>query len=259
MVKKQVIDQKCTIGLYGDAGVSPNSFFQLKKLLSPYYAIVKIKATDIISKNWPGNMRALVMPGGVDTLYHQKLQGIGCANIKAFVETGGAYVGICAGSYFAGQCGYFTYADGKIINEGRDLGFFKGRVIGPAFGTYIEEGHISARLVSITLGGGSTYQAYFNGGGFFENAKEDEILGVYQETDQPMAIQCKIGKGHAFLCAIHPEYDQEFLMKEICLKVKGEKGLEQIVREGGPCMQVKVWFLKKLEAVVSNAKCANIL
>ena len=244
-VKKQVIQAKPMIGLYSDSGVAPNSFFQLQKILSPYYTIIKLKASDIIFQKWPATMKALIMPGGADVPYHQKLQGMGCDNIRNFVKSGGVYIGICAGSYFAANEIHFICADGSIIAGKRDLGFFKGRVRGPAFGTYIESSHVSAQLIDVVLDGNTT-QAYFNGGGIFEGAQKDEILGVYQETNQPMAVQCKVGKGSALLCAVHPEYDQEFLTS-----IKGDEFFEQV--NDGSCNQTRDWFLKMLDQVVLNS------
>ncbi len=249
--KKYTIQAKPIVGLYSDIGVAPNSFFQLQKLLSPYYTVVKLKAPDIIQQNWPEAMKALVMPGGADIPYHQKLQGKGCTNIRAFVETGGVYVGVCAGSYFAADEVYFTYADGKIIQGTRELRFFKGCVVGPAFGNYVEETHASAKLVPVVLEG-NTVQAYFNGGGVFEGGQNNEILGVYQETNLPMAVRCKIGKGYALLCAVHPEYDMEFLVSVVASKAKGYEVLEMMLQTG-PSIQVKHWFLKMLgELVLEN-------
>ena len=244
--KKQVIQIKPTIGLYGDLGVAPNSFFQLQKILSPYYTVVKLKAPDIILQKWPDTMKAIIIPGGADVPYHQKLQGKGCANIRAFVETGGIYVGICAGSYFAASEIYFTCADGSIIAGKRDLGFFKGRVIGPAFGVYIEQGHASAKLIPITLKDKLAI-AYFNGGGVFEGAKESEILGVYQETNKPMAVHCKVGQGSALLWAVHPEYDTEFLTSLVASKIKGYEAIERM--NYSACNEVRNWFLRILASL----------
>lgn len=254
--KKQVTQVKTTIGLYSDSGVAPYSFFQLQKILNPYYTIIKLKASDIISQKWPAAMKALIMPGGADVPYHQKLQGRGCDNICNFVKAGGAYVGICAGSYFAAEEIHFTCADGSIIAGKRDLGFFKGRVVGPAFGVYREEGHVSAQLVEAVLEG-DTMRAYFNGGGFFEGAKSNEILAVYKETNQPMAVHCKVGQGSALLCAVHPEYDEEFFKKIVHSKTKGYECIESMMQSGIDD-QIKNWFLEKLSEIVPSAKCVNI-
>ena len=245
--KKQEIESKLIVGLYGDTGVAPNSFFLLQKLLSPYYTVMKLKAPDIIFQKWPVDMKVLVIPGGADVSYHQKLQGEGCANIRTFVEEGGIYVGVCAGSYFAADEIYFTYGNGNIIQGARELGFFKGRVVGPAFGDYVEGTHASAKLVPVILRGKSAL-AYFNGGGVFEGAQESEVLGIYQGTKLPMAVKCNVGKGYALLCAVHPEYDAEFLAS---IEAFG-------LVDYSACNEVRDWFLRMLSQVVLNSECASI-
>ena len=44
-----------------------------------------------------------VMPGGADRPYCAALNGEGNRRIRAFVEAGGAYLGLCAGAYYASQ------------------------------------------------------------------------------------------------------------------------------------------------------------
>ncbi len=228
--------------MYRDTGVAPSSFFQLKKILSSQYTVIKLKASDIIQQNWPVDMKALFMPGGADVPYHQKLQGRGCSNIRAFVEAGGVYVGVCAGSYFAAEEIYFTCGNGSLIQGPRELGFFKGRVVGPAFGNYVEHSHASAKLIPVVLSGRPVL-VYFNGGGVFEGAQESEVLGVYQETNLPVAIKCNVGKGYALLCAVHPEYDAEFLAS-----IKGYEAFNQ--GDYSACDEARDWFLRTLSQVV---------
>lgn len=48
-----------------------------------------------------GSFEVLVMPGGSGSKQAEMLQTSGCAAIRDFVDAGGGYVGICAGSYLA--------------------------------------------------------------------------------------------------------------------------------------------------------------
>lgn len=245
--------KKSIIGIYADTGVAPNSFLQLKKLLSGFYTIVKLKAGDIISQDWPQEMKAIVIPGGADMPYHLKLQGQGCANIRQFVENGGVYIGLCAGSYFAAQEIHFTCKDGTIIHQPRELNFYKGRAVGPAFGIYLEDGQASAQLVPVKIDN-NTYHAYFNGGGYFEgynlvNSKDIKILAYYHKTNQPMALKCKVEKGCVLLCAVHPEYDNEFIESAVARKVKGYEALLPML-DIGISPEVKLWFLRIMSDVI---------
>lgn len=47
------------------------------------------------------NFDVLIMPGGSGSLQSKKLEETGRKNVIEFVESGGGYVGICAGSYLA--------------------------------------------------------------------------------------------------------------------------------------------------------------
>lgn len=241
---------KPTIGLYSDQGAVKSSVVQLKKMLAADYTIVLLKAVDLVQQNWPASMRALVMPGGADIPYCQKLRGRGCENIRAFVTAGGVYIGVCAGSYFAGTALHFTCADGTIISGLRELEFFKGRVVGPLFGPYLEGTHASAKLVPIILAG-QTDSVYLNGGGIFEGAHANEVLGRYQANQQAMAVRCKVGLGWALLYAVHPEYDQRFLATQVAAKVAGYASLEPMLQAG--CGEVvRREFLAQLRHSLQN-------
>lgn len=59
-----------------------------------------VTAEDIRAGKLAG-FQALIMPGGVASKQAEKLQDDGRQKIRSFVENGGGYVGICAGSYLA--------------------------------------------------------------------------------------------------------------------------------------------------------------
>ncbi len=245
MESDHILQSKPIIGLYADWGVALNSLWQLKRILSPYYVMVTLKAGDIIKKNWPPQMRIFIMPGGADVPYYRKLRGQGCARIRAFVESGGIYVGICAGSYFAATNIYFTCANGRVIKETRELKLFTGCIWGPVFGPYLNKGHTSAKLVPVMVAG-QAYQAYFNGGGVLEGGARSDIIGLYQETNQPMALQCKVGLGQAILCAVHPEYDATFLRN-----LAARNNLSRLTPVAADFDKgIKAWFLSTLRQMI---------
>ena len=84
----------------------------------------------------------LVMPGGADLAYCEKLNGEGNALIRQFVENGGAYLGICAGAYYA--CNAIEWAMGthQEIAGPRELAFYPAMASGPVY-EFIEEGDIA--------------------------------------------------------------------------------------------------------------------
>lgn len=52
--------------------------------------------------------------------------------IRAYIENGGNYLGICAGSYYGSKQVEFDINGPLEVNEEREMKLFKGRAIGPA-------------------------------------------------------------------------------------------------------------------------------
>lgn len=243
---------KPQIAVYKGRGVSAHSYRCLKQLLDKCFETVAVTATEINAGNLPYTLAAIVFPGGADVPYDRALSDEGINHIRAFVENGGLYVGVCAGSYFAGSAIDFTCADGSKICEARRLKFFKGTVKGPAYGTYIESSHASACLIDLKIDG-KNYSAYFNGGGhFIGNApfKDSEILATYADTGLPAALQFQFGKGKVFLCAFHPEYNNYFLQQVINSEAKGYEALAAMLNKGGISNELSDWFLVKIQQCV---------
>ena len=88
-------------------------------------------AADIVAGALDDTVKLFVMPGGADLYYCEKLNGAGNAAIRAWAERGGAYLGICAGAYYA--CARVAWAVGtpREIAGGRELQFFAGQATGP--------------------------------------------------------------------------------------------------------------------------------
>ena len=110
------------------------------------YIVDTIEAEDIVSKDWEDNTVMLVFPGGADSYYRvglflkshmqRKLSSAlgngGNKRIRAFIENGGNYLGICAGGYYGTSKVEFDLHGPLEVNEERELKLFKGRAIGPA-------------------------------------------------------------------------------------------------------------------------------
>lgn len=126
---------------------------------------------------------------------------------------GGGYLGICAGAYFG--CARIEFEKGgdlEVLGE-RDLCFFPGKAIGPAYGKgeFRYEGSAGAQLGKLIFYDGSRAAAYFHGGCFFENPhlfENVKVLAKYADLQgEPAAIiECRVGKGRAILSGIHLEY-----------------------------------------------------
>eukprot|EP00200_Dunaliella_tertiolecta_P015990 CAMPEP_0202422564 /NCGR_PEP_ID=MMETSP1128-20130828/50922_1 /ASSEMBLY_ACC=CAM_ASM_000463 /TAXON_ID=3047 /ORGANISM="Dunaliella tertiolecta, Strain CCMP1320" /LENGTH=517 /DNA_ID=CAMNT_0049030627 /DNA_START=1489 /DNA_END=3043 /DNA_ORIENTATION=+ len=82
----------------------------------------------------PRTCALLVFPGGADLPYCRELNGKGNQIIQDYVSSGGSYLGLCAGAYYA--CSRVEFEEGDPVLEvmgDRELGFFPGTAVGSAY------------------------------------------------------------------------------------------------------------------------------
>ncbi|KAL9118267.1 MAG: hypothetical protein Q9187_005191 [Circinaria calcarea] len=201
--------------------------YTLRRLLSSNYAVIPVQGDAIIKEPWTASCALLVMPGGADLGYCRTLNGEGNRRISQFVERGGAYVGFCAGGYYASSRCEFEVGDKKMEVVGdRELGFYPGTCRGCAFPGFVYHSEKGARAVELkvnktVLAEGSVpgiFRSYYNGGGVFVDApkfkdKGVEILASFTEKTSVDAgeglaaiVYCKVGEGAAILTSPHPEF-----------------------------------------------------
>lgn len=202
----------------------------MRRLLSPNYAVIPVNGDAIIKEPWSASCALLVFPGGADLGYCRTLNGEGNRKIGQFVNRGGAYLGLCAGGYYACSRCEFMVGDQKMEVVGdRELGFFPDVCRGLAFPGFVYHSEAGARAAEIKINkaafvtsGGTipdTFRAYFNGGGIFVNAEKHkdrgvEVLASYTEEvnvdagqEAPAAVVYrKVGDGSIILTSTHPEY-----------------------------------------------------
>lgn len=150
-----------------------------------------------------------IMPGGRDLLYHTALQGEPNTRLRQFVEEGGTYIGICAGAYYGCRQVEFDKGFPLEVCGFRELGFFSGKAIGPAFGkgTYTYNSEEGAKIVALETINGPLY-SYYNGGCFFEgDFSNTRILARFADLPNkpPAILECSINKGKAILSGVHLE------------------------------------------------------
>ena len=174
----------------------------------------EVTAADIARGACFKDAAALLIPGGRDLPYCAALNGKGNNQIREFVSNGGAYLGICAGAYYGCERLLFDAGLDSEISGSRELAFFPGQAIGPAFGpgTYDYNSRRGARAVELILADGRRGVTYFNGGCYFQEPFESsgtKILARYSELpDNPPAIvSARVGSGMAVLSGVHAEFD----------------------------------------------------
>lgn len=155
-----------------------------------------------------------VMPGGADLPYCKKLNGQGNDNIRNFVETGGTYLGICAGAYYA--CREIEFHKGRDdeICGPRELAFVDGIAIGslPELAPYYDLTLGSAAVVPLTMADGEKLHSFYHGGPYFkmDSLEDVEILAHYDlPFAAPAIIRTKIGEGSVLLSGVHFECSPE--------------------------------------------------
>ncbi len=207
-----------TVYIYADKGVSAESLAQtlytMHAKLDNKYNIKTLNANAVISGKWRDNAALFIMPGGADVPYDKALRGKGNQQIKDFVQTGGAYLGICAGGYYGSQKVEFAPGTPLEVTGSRELAFFRGTASGPALAPYSYDSNKGARAARLTLPNGDLQHAtiFYSGGSLFTAnplPKNTSVLARYQDLpNQPVAIiKTKVGAGTAILSGVHLEYD----------------------------------------------------
>jgi glutamine amidotransferase-like uncharacterized protein len=174
-----------------------------------------LSAADIVGTSWDASCSLFIMPGGRDRPYHAALQGEGCRRIRQYVENGGTYLGICAGAYFAAERVEFDPGFPLEVCEDRELAFFRGAAVGPAYGngSFDYNNRRGARAAKLKTEEGE-FHAYYNGGCTFKGDLSNcQILARYADLpgEPPAILECQVGKGKAILSGVHLEAAAESL------------------------------------------------
>ena len=179
------------------------------------------------------------MPGGADLLYVRKLNGQGNKHIKAYVKNGGAYLGICAGSYYGSAYVEFDKGGKLEVFGERELAFFPGVAVGPVLAKYDYRSNSGSSAAKIKLDSKEVKKAvmYYNGGGYFKNATnyDDVTIIGYYENYLPAIVHVSFGKGNVILSGVHFEYDlyqldtQDPYLNKISLGLKYSNAKRQIL------------------------------
>lgn len=202
-MKKQLL-------IYNDQGVSQHQIPKIEKLFAHInISVRKVDADYLKHKFLNPQTDILCIPGGRDIPYQRKLMPLGVENIKKFVESGGKYLGICAGAYFASSSVEFEKGGKLEVIAKRNLEFYPSIAVGPilglgAFDYYSENGVLWPDIHFVK--DEKKIPMYYNGGcGFLDEHPDVEVIAYYPSRI-PAIICCKVGSGTAILSGVHPEY-----------------------------------------------------
>jgi biotin---protein ligase len=245
-----------SILVYNDLGVSDYSTREMYEFMREMYKepqhearVEYISAKDIVDGRLGSVSDAsetiLCMGGGYDLGFIKALGAAGCARIVEFVrDAGGCYFGACAGAYFACESIVFD-ADGPLEVKGpRQLGFYRGRAIGPVNRHFAYNSHerafpVRTRL-SVFAESSPDFRLYLNGGFYFESSSSrvaagvepinrnykcrilayyadavtanniDECLSTAAPNDVAI-VATRVDRGRCLLSAVHFEFDAKRL------------------------------------------------
>jgi len=183
----------------------------LHSLLGPSYDIRSITSDILKTEPWETNCALLVIPGGRDLPYCEDLDAGLVKRIQRYVRgEGGAYLGICAGAYWAGRRVEFGLGGPLEIVGPRALGFFPGTSVGPVGSSFVYDSHSGATVQSLKCADGTHSKVYCNGGCYFEadggNGEGLDVLASYPDSRMAV-ISLKCGAGRVVLSGAHVEFD----------------------------------------------------
>lgn len=220
---------KRTILIYEDYVFNKGAlYYTLKNLIGKEF-IDFVDADDIKSNFLDPHKHTLIIPGGADMFFCEKLNGEGNHKIRKFVEDGGIYLGICAGSYYG--CAELDWASNwdneESIKGARELAFYAGTATGP-IEQYCDQTKpfpdgYAPHVCNIKYDDGKeklNLTLNYNGGPYFSELTEEtekiKILARYTDLEHapPAIIECKVGQGIAILSSPHIE-DTADIMKKV--------------------------------------------
>ncbi|CAL5218350.1 g11 [Coccomyxa viridis] len=113
--------------------------------------VSQIGPEELLAGSWQHTCLALVMPGGADLPYCRRLNGTGNRLIRGYVEEGGAYIGLCAGAYYASSYIEFDIGTKLEVKGRRELAFFEGKAVGPVYAGFCYESEAGAQAAPIAF------------------------------------------------------------------------------------------------------------
>lgn len=205
-------DVSADIALYSDKGAWDNSVTAATKMFEWMGKSVVLVDADYINNNSLDDFSIICFPGGDMYQYSRDISASGKEKVREFVRSGGGYIGICGGAYFASE---------TVIWQGNQLpmtplGLFKGSAEGTidAIVPYPQRGMCQVNIVDtvhVITHSISTPQWILYSWGPVLKPKTSEItvLGKYDAVDQPAILAFNYGKGRVFLTGTHPEIEED--------------------------------------------------
>jgi glutamine amidotransferase-like uncharacterized protein len=159
-----------------------------------------------------GKFDVIHFPGGNSGYYIARINSTGLQNIRDFVSSGGGYIGICAGGYFACD---------RVDWEGNSYDHPLKLFIGVGYGAIDEIApwpKYAMTTVNIDLTNpinqfepSTEYTMYYGGAAYYpDEGQEMDIIATYDSfNDDPAMINFHYGDGRVVLIGPHPEIEED--------------------------------------------------
>ncbi len=208
-----VEDNSARVALYCDRGADEGCIKATQNMFEWMGYSVQLVKADYFNSAHPCDCSILCFPGGDMYQYAQDISQDGKEKIRSFIRNGGAYIGICGGSYF-------TASD--VIWQGtrlpmNPLGLFPGEARGPvdAIAPYPQCTMCRINIVNsthpITQSETDTTWILYCYGPMFspDDGADIVILGQYDIGGQPAVAAFEYGLGRVFIIGAHPEFEED--------------------------------------------------
>jgi len=206
-----VHDTSTVIGLYADEGAAEPCVTAATRMFEWMgYTVEQIFAATVNDEEID-RFDLLYFPGGSSDPFKEDISVEGKDKIRQFVESGGCFIGTCAGALFAAEQPIWK----GQVEDGEALALFPGTVEGPIPDIYTDPEHgmcqVNLEPHTITNGMQESLQIlYYNGPFFKPNADaEVAIIGRYQIGGEPALVASEYGRGRVFLTGPHPEWEED--------------------------------------------------
>lgn len=155
---------------------------------------------------------AIHFPGGNSGYYIENINSIGLQNIQDFVSSGGGYIGICAGGYFA--CDRIVW-EGYTYDQPLDLfyGVGYGAIdeIAPWQSYAMTTINVNQSNPINQYEPSTEYILYYGGAAYYpDEGQEMNVICTYDSfNDDPAIINFNYGDGNVVLIGPHPEIEED--------------------------------------------------
>lgn len=194
-------------GAWGDGVTAFEYFLDWKGMSWLECDDTYIENNDLVEK-----FGAIHFPGGDSGQYNADINTVGMQNIREFVDSGGGYIGICAGGYFA--CDRIIWEGNPFDNP---LDLFNGVGYG-AIDEIIPWPGYTMTTINMNLSNpinqyepSTEYIMYYGGAAFYPDpGQEMNIIGTYDLfNDDAAIINFNYGNGRVLLFGPHPEIEED--------------------------------------------------